>query len=129
MSEEITKIVERTLGSKDRTVHHIKISDGEPRGGWYRQVTALSGMLHRSLNRWCEHWYHSPKRYEVYRSLTRFDRYSVMDAHRESEEASYREIKDIHHESLWAFFDFIGYDHKDKRVSNTDKHLILIKKR
>lgn len=119
------KITESSSPGKEKAIHHIKIADGDKRGGWYRQVLAMEGLHNRGLNRWYHHWY--IKHHKEYPdSSVRFRRYDGVEERMLQHLGVEREKPlEVHHDSIWDFMDYIGYDHKDKKVSNTDKHLIV----
>lgn len=121
-------------------IHSINARNGDPRGGWYRQIGAKEGMIERSLERWHDHWHQ--KKYETHKTRIIFDRWSGAESRiYESTRQRYIETKGldvanefypeyetIEHDSVWDFFDYIGYNYKDKKVSNTDT-LIFIKEK
>lgn len=126
-------------------VHKINSRDGDPRGGWYRQIGAKEGLVERTLKRWYYHWHH--KKSSEYNSSVKYSRFfqSDMKSHAGTR-ARYMKLLDTHdvtkeeidklcpelqfmeHDSVWAFFDHIGYNHKDKRVSYTDKFINKVKR-
>lgn len=127
-------------GSHDFRVHLIHISEDHKKGGFYRQTRALSGMIDRSLDRWCDYW--NKCKSEDFNTMVIFDRWTKANSnvlaysrnkHIEKEGLDsaniyYPEYETIEHESVWDFFYYIGYDYKNKKVSNTDT-LIHIEKR
>lgn len=117
------KITERNKQHEPLKIHVINVDDN-PRGGWYRQIGAAEGMINRSLNRWCNHWLYCPRPNgkPVRNGVLRFGRTDMLDGRWCGEEIT---IPEVHHDSVWDFFDSIGYNHKDKRVSNTDAKLII----
>tara|TARA_Y100000588_G_scaffold71880_4_gene74023 strand:- start:19081 stop:19506 length:426 start_codon:yes stop_codon:yes gene_type:complete len=135
MVKEYTSILGDTF-----KVHVITVKNGNKRGGSYRQIRAKEGMIERSHDRWFDHWYQ--KKLTTHHSLTRFDRWTNADdsiyikarermAKREGVEVAlenYPTYEVVEHDSVWDFFDHIGYDHKNKKVSNIDS-LLIIKER
>jgi hypothetical protein len=135
----ITMIRQRrvSLDGND-TIHVIKLSDSI-KGGWYQQVSAKVGMLDRMSKRLYLYWH--TKKIKEYYSFPKFSTWS------ENDEKLYLIQKDNlanlfpdatnkiiadhfvkQHESIWDFFDYINYDHSNKKVSNTDT-LIFAQKR
>lgn len=124
----------------DFKVHVINFQDGNKRGGWYRQTRAKEAMIERSLDRWYEYW--NKKKSKTHNSTIRFERWTNADdsiyikarermAKREGVEVAlenYPIYEVIEHDSVWDFFDYIGYGHKNKKVSNIDS-LLIIKER
>lgn len=120
------------------TVHIITVKK-HAQGGWYKQIAAKEGMINRSLERWYNYW--NEKKNEKYDSQIKFESWTnadermherqrqryIDDSKELAEELCPKLIK-VHHSSLWAFFDYIGYDHKDKRVVNIDSLIHIIKK-
>mgnify|MGYP000395044004 CR=1 FL=1 len=121
-------------------IHIINMKEDSHIGGVYRQISASEGMIERSSKRWYYHW--SKKKYNTHCSQIRFDRWREDDERyynetkkrmlgildKEAFENLYPEIIEKHHNSVWDFFDYIGYDYKNKKVANTDK-LIFIKEK
>ena len=84
---------------------------------------------------------HESKKHEEYDSQIKFESWTNADERIHSRERE-RYLEDskekadelcpqlikVHHSSLWAFFDYIGYDHKDKRVGNIDSLIHIIKR-
>lgn len=123
----VYKLEERNIKYDLIKVHHIKTVDDCKQGGWYHQTRAIDGMLHRLLNRWCKHWHTNTKRYIKYNSVMRFHRFDYITY--ETEIGLMSEAPQvIHHDSAYAFFDYIGYDYKDHSMKNLDT-LILKKSR
>lgn len=140
--QSITMIKERTsLDSNNIVIHHITKKEEESRGGWYRQSLTIDGLLSRPLKRFNKFWY-TPKRYKTHDTLVKYSLWTEEDKNMhvhmrkfstekygiEVALQQYPEIKDVYHDSVWDFFDSIGYNYKDKSVKNTDS-LIHIKKR
>lgn len=123
--------------SNEYVVHIINTEDNNPNGGWYRQITALEGMVERSSKRWFDFW----NGRKNYKSFVRFDRWNKTEEkiyleqrekyiklfNKEETDKLFPELNKINHNSVWDFFEYIDYDHKNKKVSNIDK-LIITKK-
>ena len=123
--------------SNEYVVHIINTEDNYPKGGWYRQITALEGMIERASKRWFDFWNGK----ENYKSFVRFSRWNKTEEkiylkqresyiklfNKEETDKLFPELNKINHNSVWDFFEYIDYDHKNKKVSNMDK-LIIIKK-
>jgi hypothetical protein len=120
------------------TVHIITVKK-HTKGGWYKQITAKEGMINRSLDRWYNYW--NEKKHNEYDAQIKFESWTNADermhkSQREPYLEDSRELADelyptlikVYHSSLWEFFDYIGYDHKDKKVGNTDSLIHIIKK-
>ena len=117
-------------------IHIINFSD-EHKKGWYTQVSAAEGMIERASKRWFYHW---NKKSDKFKTSVKFDRWQSSDEKKYLKMQSdsiknygkieglsiYPKFTKINHESIWDFFDYINYDHKNKKVSNTDT-LIHIK--
>lgn len=121
-------------------IHVINISNDNHKGGWYSQIGAAEGMIERSGKRWFKYW---NKKNDKFKSQVKFDRW------RENDEKTYLKMQSnffekynkkegikvfpefdkIEHDSVWDFFEYIDYDYKNKKVSNTDTliHIIPIK--
>lgn len=124
---------------EEQIIHCINV-DETPMGGWYRQIGVLEGMVGRSLKRWYNFWYlNKSKRYET---RVKFEKFSEQDEDINSKlkvniekkyglklaNKMFPKLKKVNHESAYAFFDYIGYDYKNKKISNTDS-IILIKEK
>ncbi len=127
-------------------IHKINSRDGDPRGGWYRQIGAKEGLIERTLKRWYYHWNH--KKHHEYNSSVKYSRFFEPDIkiHNASRERFMKllegrdgvtqeqidklcpELQFMEHDSVWTFFDLIGYNHKDKRVSYTDQFINKVKR-
>lgn len=128
------------LESRKTKLHHI-VFDDNIHGGMYRQITVIESMISRADKRWFDHW--NAKKFKTHHTQPRFYRHHKHDDI--AKESSIKLLKkkglsdndinqifpkslDVYHESVWAFFDAIGFDYKDKTVANTDS-LILIEQR
>lgn len=120
-------------------IHLINKEENE-RGGWYKQVTAQEAMIERLSKRWSNHWY--DKKYKTHKTRVKFNRWQDHDedVHLEQKKrcAKYMGVEDlekmyptlvkINHDSVWDFFDYIGYDYKNKKVSNIDTLIFISEK-
>ena len=127
------------IGDPKFIIHVINVDDNV-RGGWYRQKTSKEGMIERSIHRWHDFWH--TKKYKSYKSQIRFSRWHDDDAEAHFNVRKryirlfgdakafqlYPEIVSVDHDSVWDFYDSINYDHRNKKVANTDT-LILISER
>ena len=118
-------------------IHIINAEDNNPKGGWYRQITALESVIEKSSKRWFDFW----NRKVNYKSFVRFDRWNKTEENlylkqrenylkllnRKETDKLFPELNKINHHSAWDFFEYINYDYKNKKISNIDK-LIFIKK-
>jgi hypothetical protein len=134
--ESITQIKERlSLHTGEFVIHEITKNEDEPRGGWYWQALSIDAMVSRALNRWSKIW-HVPKRYKSHDTLLRFGHWNEEDVKSHNHMRKYYEVelnrpemaekmypafKTIKHASVWAFFDSIGYNYKDKTAKSIDK--------
>jgi hypothetical protein len=112
------------------TVHTIELDDNA-NGGWYKQITSIEAMIDRSSNRWFYHWH--KKHNQTHQSKLRFNRWrnddeelyliqrkNLSNTSLELSLKLFPEQNKIHHNSVWNFFHYIKYDHKDKKVRNID---------
>ncbi len=120
-------------------VHSINADDNKE-GGWSRQVQIYSGLLGRSLTRWATFW--NEKKIKTHKSKLRFDRWHkddeelhfkqqrrmIADYGESLAKITYPDFETIEHDSIYDFLEYIGYDYKNKKVSNTDT-LIMIEKK
>lgn len=123
--------------SNEYLIHIINTEDNNPKGGWYRQITALESVIEKSSKRWFYFWNGKVN----YKSFVRFDRWNKTEENlylkqrenylkllnREETDKIFPELNKINHNSAWDFFEYINYDYKNKKNSNIDK-LIFIKK-
>lgn len=120
MKDYVYALQENDINCQPIKIHMIKMDTS-----WYREIRTIEGIVSRSLDRWCEHWHWQSKRYDKWHSYPRFTRYDEMhhEFRKELARVSQREYKEIplvHHDSAYAFFDSIGYDHKDRSMKNLD---------
>lgn len=120
-------------------VHYINADDSHE-GGWSRQISIYSGILDRSLKRW--HYFWKEKKSKTHNSRLKFQRWHTDDEEvylnqqknmiREYDETmaklSFPDYEKVYHNSIYDFLKYIDYDNKDKKVSNTDK-LIMIQEK
>lgn len=95
--------------TKDKTifVYTITKSDGDKRGGWYTQTSSISSFCERLLNRWDDKHKNS------------VDSILLLDSIRGIDDL-YDEVVRLEFNSVWDFYDFIGYNHKDKTLKTLD---------
>lgn len=94
--------------SKGRTLYRYIISkaDGDKRGGWYTQTASISSFCDRILNRWHD------KHMDSVENIFSLDK--TIDPY-------YTTVTNRHFESVWDFYDYIEYNHKDKTKKQLDK--------
>lgn len=123
--------------SNEYLIHIINTEDNNPKGGWYRQITALESVIEKSSKRWFYFWNGKVN----YKSFVRFDRWRKNEENlylkqrenylklfnQEETNKIFPKLNKINHNSAWDFFEYINYDYKNKKISNIDK-LIFIKK-
>ena len=133
-----TKYIKEKIehGSFKIKIHKINI-DSETKGGWVKQSISIQCLLDRSLNRWFTHW--KKKKSKTHNSSLRFTQWSKLEGEQyqknrdecitnsgiEKANLMYPIFETFEHKSVWDFLVYIEYDHKNKKVSNTDT-LILI---
>ncbi|ADQ53198.1 hypothetical protein 65p190 [Aeromonas phage 65] len=103
-------------------LYHIRIADGHPKGGWYVQLTSIESLVGRMLNRWYDHHYLKGKTQTGV--FGRYDRSEYHDNERLNisiGEENYYRNQEISFDSVWDFYDYIGYNHKDKTMKTLDK--------
>lgn len=106
-------------------LYKIRIADGNPKGGWYRQLTSIEGFAERILDRWYNN--HHLKRRATRGVFGRYDRTCESDNERMNKaigEIDFYRNQEINFDSVWDFYDHIGYNHKDKTMKTLD-NLIL----
>lgn len=99
--------------------YFIRVSD-EMEGGCYRQITMLEGFASRMLNRW----------YNVHRN----GEYTVFGRKHETDDSWLRTNKTIkgagytvetkHFDSVWAFFEYIKFPYKNRRIKELDNQIL-----
>lgn len=128
MKDYVIKVYEG-VGSQQKTIHIINVPEKHRRGGWYRQMLSFSGFKDRAINRWYHFW--REKHYEDQpHARVRFHDYDEVSERiwKEAREAygiERPEPIEINHESMWDFYDYIGYNHKNKSVKQIDEVLIV----
>ncbi|QMV28948.1 hypothetical protein AP1_0241 [Aeromonas phage AP1] len=104
-------------------LYRIRIYDGHPKGGWYRQLTSIEGFVGRILNRW----------YDKHMGVIDkgvFGRYDPCDSGNNERmnkaigETDYYKNQEIYFDSVWDFYEHIGYNRGDKKVSTLDNLII-----
>lgn len=132
-------IQEYILHGFSMKVHVIRVNE-EQRGGCYQQITSLEGLINRTSERWYNFYYLA--RYKEFKSQVRFNRIHKYDL--KSHTAQYSRMAEkvgkeeanemfplpeyVFHDSVWSFFESIGYDHRNKKVSHTDEFILKEKK-
>ena len=125
-------IIENTSNHLDKTCHVIDI-DGKLSGGWYVQIGMISGFDSRIKKRF--HW-HCIRRHHnikqgrfslVYESDLKVTLRMETRINRILNETARVKYKLKFHKSIYSFFDSIGWDYKNKKVSYTDEMLMLYK--
>lgn len=91
-------------------VYHIQMSDDHAMGGWYCQLTSMDSFVRRIGARW----------QQVHRAhgLCIIQQGDGQDY--PSGQAPYQ-IVEHYFESLWDFYKWIGFDHKNKTLCQLDK--------
>lgn len=133
-------ILERHSFGKDGfggTIHIIQLPE-ESAGGSYRQIGILEGFVTRVLERWYNFWrmkstHNSQCKYTRHHSNDEKDRdiqrKNMAERHnQEFADKLFPQYEKIEHDDAYAFFNYIGYDYKNKKVSNTDKFIFIQEK-
>ena len=119
------------------TIHIIQLPE-ESAGGSYRQIGILESFVTRVLERWYNFWRIKP----THKSQCKYTRYrpdeeEIRDIQRKNMVERYNQefadklfpqYEKVEHADAYAFFKHIGYDYKNKKVSNTDKFIFIEKK-
>jgi len=109
-------------------IHEINIEDMDR-----TQLLSLEAMLNRVEKRWYDHWMEKIS----HKTNFKFDKWDRVDQKHYDEfkkkdpeifDLIYPELKYKNHNSVWEFFESIGYDYKSNKVSNYD-NLLFIEKR
>lgn len=103
-------------------VYLINISDGHANGGWYRQLTSIYAFSENILNRWYNKFLNT--------GITIFGRCDEMDVdvwtrinkYLDEQEKYTVEYKSF--DSVWDFYNYIGYDYKNKSKKQLDNLII-----
>jgi len=126
---------EHTLDCLGMKVHVIRVND-EQRGGCYRQISSLEGFINRTSERWYAYYYKS--RYHLFNSQVHFKRMYKDDVKlrtvqycntkkligQKEADKLFSLPEYVFHDSVWSFFESIGYDHRNKKVSHLDKFIL-----
>jgi hypothetical protein len=118
------------------TMHRINIDyhKKDKRGGWYRQVGSMDGFINRLTKRFSDYWY--TKEHYHLEPHVRYNRADHMDIEslkifcntmnksaKKRTRNYYPTIRWMNWATIWDFFDYIGYDHKNKSVKEIDKFI------
>ncbi|QAY01377.1 hypothetical protein ZPAH1_orf00363 [Aeromonas phage ZPAH1] len=110
-------------------LYKIRIYDGHPKGGWYRQLTSIESFVNRILDRWNDHFY--SKGLIKTGVFDRHDRCEALDNEKMNSvigKENYYRDQEIYFDSVWDFYDHIGYNHKDRSMKTLDNLIINWKK-
>lgn len=106
-------VTERLEGNKRPSIlHKVKLPD-DIVGGWYWQICSGETFLSRVLHR----WHNKYTKGKAKNTLIAFKKYDPEF------NSYYDDLETIEHNNLWEFYEYIGYDHKDKKVANIDKFI------
>lgn len=107
---------------EDRTmfVYHINISDKDRRGGWYRQLTSIETLVSKIGKRWYNNFYLKSKDKRVFNRYDWEDGQSWLRINKYLEETDKYNIVNRYFDSVWDFYEYIGYDYKNKSVKQLD---------
>lgn len=114
------------LSDHDLIFHNIKMCDMEIRGGWYRQLTSLESFV----DRLSERWYYSFQKKNKYNYQPTIQRDAVeyTDLYYEGNPIWVWNKTEKYWNSVWDFYDHLGYNHKDKSVKQLDKFILKLEK-
>lgn len=136
--ETIYKVSERTkVGINPAIIHVIKISDSCARGGWYRQIMSIEAMKSRLASRLFDFW-NTKRQMRMSKCMVRFQRVDDttemvnvqtkkhLGSHLTEEQLNelFPVPREIHHDSVWDFFEHIGYDYKNRKVAQLDAMIL-----
>ncbi len=107
---------------QDRTmfVYHISISDKDERGGWYRQLTSIEALVSKIGKRWYNKFYLKSKDKRVVSRYDWEDGQGWLRINKYLEETNKYNIINRYFGSVWDFYEYVGYDYKNKSVKQLD---------
>lgn len=120
--EEVYKY--KKVSGKVMTVYNITIKDGAPRGGWYRQITSMESFVENIGKHWYHKFYLKKRDFRVISRCDRYDEEGWLRINSYLDEQEQYSIQHKHFESVWDFYDYIGYDYKNKSKRQLDNLII-----
>lgn len=116
------------LSDRDLVVHTINIDDMEIRGGWYRQLTSIEAFTDRLLDRWyCSYHCKSKKGFRA--TFQKYNESDHRDLYIDGKPVYVYTRRHVKWNSVWDFYNHIGYNHKDRSVKQLDKYILKLEKK
>ena len=112
----------KKVSDKVMTVYNITIKDGNLKGGWYRQLTSIESFVENILNRWYDKFRNTE--HTVFGRCDKEDEEGWLRINSHLDEHEQYSIENKHFESVWDFYEYIGYDYKNKSKGQLDNLII-----
>lgn len=99
--------------------YNIKISDENKKGGWYVQLISISAFEHKILNR----WYDKQRKFGNITVFGKADKEDVegwLRINKFLDDEEKYNVVDRFFDSVWDFYEYIGYNYKNKSVKQLD---------
>ena len=120
--EEIYKY--KKVSDKIMTIYNITIKDGNPKGGWYRQLTSIESFVENIGKRWYDKFYLNQNDFRIISRCDKGDVDGGLLINSYLDEQEHCSIEHKHFESVWDFYDHIGYDYKNKSKRQLDNLIV-----
>lgn len=105
-------------------VYNITIEDGNPKGGWYRQLTSIESLVENIGKRWYNEFYLKRKDFRVISRCDKYDEEGWLLINNYLDNKERYTIEHKHFNSVWDFYSHIGYDYKDKSKKQLDNLIV-----
>lgn len=108
----------KKVSGKVMTVYNITIKDGNPQGGWYRQLTSIESLVENILNRWYDKFRNTE--HTVFGRCDKGDADGWLRINSYLDEQEQYSIQNKSFNSVWDFYNYIGYNYKNKSKKQLD---------
>lgn len=111
----------KKVSDKVMTIYNITIKDGNQKGGWYHQLTSMKSFVENIGKHWYNKFYLKKKK--DFRNISRCDKgdmdgWLLINSYLDEQE--HYSIEHKYFESVWDFYNYVGYDYKNKSKRQLD---------
>lgn len=114
----------KKVSDKVMTIYNITIKDGNQKGGWYRQLTSIESFVENIGKHWYNKFYLKKKDFRTISRCDKGDMGGWLLINSYLDEQEHYSIEHKYFESVWDFYNYIGYDYKNKSKRQLDNLII-----
>ena len=114
----------KKITNKHMTVYRIHMNNGNSKGGWYRQITSMEAFVENIGTRWYNNFYLKSIDTRVISRCDHLDKEGWLRINNYIEGCDKYTISYKAFDSVWDFYGYINYNHKNKSKKQLDNLIV-----